>query len=105
MVQGIFISGDSIVHQDRDEQNGWHSFKGHLPHMQWKDRGREQLHKRTETKFIRIPGLRLLRLSDMGADPQGFPVWKAVRRKLRQTLFKKESLQPEASEADYLQAS
>ena len=103
MVEGLFFSGDLPAHQDRDEQNQWHSFKGHVPHQQREDRGREQLHKGTETKCLRLPGLRLFRLSDLGADPQGFPVWKTVRRKLRETLFKEESLQPEASETDCLQ--
>ena len=44
--------------------------------------GCEQLHKGNEEKCLRLPGLRLFRLSDLGADPQGFPVWKTVRRKL-----------------------
>ena len=46
-----------------------------------------------EEKYLRLPGLRLFRLSDLGADTQGFPVWKAVRRKPCQTLFKEEAIQ------------
>ena len=68
MVEGLFFSGDFTahqVHQDRDEQNGWHSFMGHLPHQQREDRGCEQLHKGSEEKCLRIPGLRLFCLSDL----------------------------------------
>ena len=106
--EGLFFSWDFTtqqVQQDRDEQNGWHSLKGHLPHKQREDRGREQLHKGSEAKCLRLPGLRLFRLSDLGANTQGFPVWKAVNRKLEETLLKEEALQPEASETDRLQAS
>ena len=46
-----------------------HSFKGHLPHQQRENRGCEQLHKSSEEKCLRLPGLRLFRLSDLGADP------------------------------------
>ena len=58
-----------------------------------------------EEKYLRLPGLRLFCLSDLGANTQGFPVWKAVNRKLEETLLKEEALQPEASETDRLQAS
>ena len=66
--EGLFFSGDFTthqVHQDRDEQNGWHSFKGHLPHQQREDRGCEQFHKGNEKKCLRLPGLQLFRLSDL----------------------------------------
>ena len=66
--EGLFFSGDFTtqqVQQDRDEQNGWHSFKGHLPHQQREDRGCELLHKGNEEKCLLLPGLRLFRLSDL----------------------------------------
>ena len=68
MIEGLFFRWDLPAHQvyqDHDEQNEWHSFKGYIPHKQREDRGREQLHKGTETKCIRITGLRLFRLSDL----------------------------------------
>ena len=68
MIEGLFFRWDLPAHQvnqDHDEQNEWHSFKGHIPHKQREDRGRELLHKGTETKCIRIPCLRLFRLSDL----------------------------------------
>ena len=68
LVKVLFIRGnlsDHQVYQDSDEPNGRHSFKGHVPHQQRKDRGCELLHKGSEEKCLRIPGLRLFRLSDL----------------------------------------
>ena len=68
MIEGLIFSGNLTadqVHQDHDEQNGRHSFKGHVQHQQREDRGRELLNKGSEEKCLRISGLRLFRLSDL----------------------------------------
>ena len=106
MIEGLFFRWDlpaHQVHQDHDEQNEWHSFKGYIPHKQWEDRGREQLHKGSEEKCLRIPCLRLFRLSDLieshkdslyGKPSDGSPGRHYSRKnpnnqkRLKQTVFR-----------------
>ena len=72
MVCGVFCrrdpSADKAYKDDNKQDGGWHSLKSCLPHRQREDRGCEQLHKGTEKKRFRLPGLRLFRIPHLGAD-------------------------------------
>ena len=60
--------GISQLTEDHLEQDGGDSLTLHLPHKQRQDRGGERFHKGPQTECFRLPGLRLLRTPDLGAD-------------------------------------
>ena len=71
MVEGVLGCGHQPadeVHEDHLEQDGGDSLTLRLPHKQRQDRGGERFHKGPQAERLRLPGLRLFRTPDLGAD-------------------------------------